>query len=425
MRIDIFCESGEKYGLGHLRRCENLLLHLQEVFPSLEFKVTFHSCFTPLVSDIVIIDSYIAPLSFYESIKCEILICLDDFHRLSYPKNALILRPTLGAKTFAKSYGGSEYVILHPVFLGPKRKQTQKGKVLIHLGGSQQTSLISHILSTLHTEVHIINPYFKHSHYKTYHALCAQEICDLIDSSEIVICAGGGGMNEALSRGKKIIALCIANNQRTQLLHTPPLPSIFTFFSLSNLSCKLSYALKILDTLPPAKPLSLGNRLKPWLYKTLLPLISAKNALHFSLLTHKQKLEVLSLRNQKEVRENSLNPCIISAKEHFAFISSLHFCDFFWAFFENEEKKGEIIAVGSLSLKPDLKATLGIYKNIRYKHIGEKILHLLFQSAKKLNVRTIEVEVLKTNAKAIYLYSKLGFLTQKEKENSLMMEKRL
>lgn len=426
MRIEVFCESGEKYGLGHLRRCENLLLHLQEIFPTLEFQITFHSDFIPLESDIVIIDSYIAPLSFYMNIKAKILICLDDFHRLPYPSNALILRPTLGAKTFAKSVGGSGYVILHPSFLAPKKIQTIKGRILINLGGSRQDALLSSILANLQGDIHIINPYFKHPDYKTYHSLSPQEICNLIDSSEIVICAGGGGVNEALSRGKKTIALCIAKNQYFQLSHAPTLPSLFSIFSLHNLSSKLSYALKSLQTIPlDFEPFVLGCHLKSWLYKTLLSLLSAPNALHFSLLKHKQKLEVLALRNQKEVRENSLDPSIIDPKKHFSFISSMPFSQFFWAFFQDENKNGEIIAVGSLCLKEKNKATLGIYKNIRYRCIGEKILHLLLDSAKKLNIITIELEVLKTNQKAIYLYSKLGFLIQEEKENSWIMEKKV
>lgn len=426
MKIDVFCESGEKYGLGHLRRCENLLFHLQEIFSSIKFEITFHSTFTILKSEIIIIDSYIAPLEFYKSVKCKILICLDDFHRLCYPKNALILRPTLGAKTLGKNFGGSGYVILHPSFLTPKKIKTIKGRILVNLGGSRQDRLLHEILKNLDGDIHIINPYFKHPHYKTYHSLSPQEICDLMDSSEIVICAGGGGLNEALSRGKKIIAFCIAQNQYSQLSHTPKLPSIFRFFSLHNLSSKLSFALNSLKALQlDFDPLKLGHHLKPWLYQTLLPAISAPNALHFSLLSHKQKLEVLALRNQKEVRENSLNPSVIDAKEHFSFVSSLSFSQFFWAFFQNENKKGEIIAVGSLCLKEGRKATLGIYKNIRYRHIGEKILHLIFDSAKKLNVTTIELEVLDTNKKAIHLYSKLGFLIQEQKENSLIMEKKI
>ena len=425
MRVDIFCESGEKYGLGHLRRCENLLLHLQEVFPTIKFQSSFHSsfCYPDYELEVVIVDSYIAPLSFYENLRCQVLICLDDYFRLPYPHNALILRPTLGAKTFSKSYGGEDYVILNPVFTQKKITPTQKNKILINLGGSNQNNLIKQILKSIHGDIHILNPYFKHP--KAHHSLNPQEICSLIDSSEIVICAGGGGLNEALSRGKKIIALCIANNQRSQLQNAHFLPSLFTIFSHTNLSSKLSCALNALVSMPSPPPKPLGLRLRPWLYKTFLPILSAKNAKHFCLLSHKQKLEVLSIRNQEEVRANSLNSAPIGIKEHLRFIANLSFSQFFWAFFEDERKKGEIIAVGSLSLKEGNKATLGIYKNLRYKHIGEKILHSLIDNARKLNINTIELEVLQTNTRAICLYEKFGFAKIQENQKFLTMEKNL
>lgn len=425
MRIDVFCESGKEYGLGHLRRCENLVGHIQSVFSSVEFEIFFHSdFFVPQEEiDIAIIDSYITPLSFYESIKAKLLICLDDFHRLTYPKNALLLSPTLGKRRDA--YSGEDYILLNPIFTRPKTLKEQKGRILINLGGSEQNTLLSHIISSLQGEIRVINPYFKSSHCITLHSLSSQQICDEIDKAEVVICAGGGGLNEALARGKKIIALCIASNQISQLTHAHFLPSLFTIFSFKNLHSKLRHALKVLCSLPAPSPRALGYSLAPLLYKRLLPFFSPSNALHFLELTHVQKLEVLTLRNQQEVRENSLNSQIITHKEHFDFIASLSPNQFFWAFFEDENKRGEIIAVGSLTLEEESKATLGIYKNMRYKNIGENILHSLILSAKKLNINTLELEVLKSNERAIWLYEKLGFEKTQESERSIKMEKKL
>lgn len=427
MRVDIFCEYGEKYGLGHLRRCENLLLHLQNIFLTLSFTPTFHSSFTlpnyPL--EIVIIDSYIAPQSFYESIECKILICLDDFFRLTYPKNAIILSPTLGSKSFKNRYGGEGYVILHPTFLTPSNTQERKGRILINLGGSRQGKLLDFLLSSLNGEIHIINPYYKSSKAHTHSSLSPQEICTLMDSSELIISAGGGGLNEALSRGKKIIALLLAENQRSQLKNAHFLPSLFTIFSFKSLSSKLRTSIQALSSLPSPSPKPMGYKLDRLLFSLLLPSLSPHNALHFSLLNHRQKLEVLKLRNQKEVRENSLNPKIIGAKEHFAFISSLNFSQYFWAFFEKENFQGEIIAVGSLQIHSHNKATLGIYKNMQYEKIGNQILHLLLDSAKKLSLATIELEVLKSNTKALSFYQKHRFMIKKENETTLFMEREL
>lgn len=426
MRVDLFCESGEKYGLGHLRRCENLLLHLQALFPTITFQSYFHSSFSlpPYPLEIVVIDSYIAPKEFYESIECKVLICLDDYFRLPYPKHATILSPTLGAKSHKNRYGGEGCIILNPLFLSPPKAPTQKGRILINLGGSRQDRLLDFLTSTLSGDIHIINPYYKSSKFPTYSSLTPSEICTLMDSSEIIITASGGGLNEALSRGKKIIALLLADNQLSQLAHAHSLPSLLTIFSLNALSSKLTHALSLLYSLPTPSPKVLGYKLDKLLYKLLLPLLSPSNALHFSLLTHTQKLEVLKLRNQKEVRENSLNPRPISAKEHFGFIASLQFSQFFWAFFEDEKHKGEIIAVGSLQITGE-KAKVGIYKNMKYPKIGERVLIKLEKSAKKLGVKTLELEVLKDNAKALHLYQKCRFKLKTSGEKSLIMEKSL
>ncbi|RDU69796.1 GNAT family N-acetyltransferase [Helicobacter brantae] len=426
MRVDLFCESGERYGLGHLRRCENLFLHLKAIFPTIPLTPSFHSSFSlpPYPLEIVIIDSYITPKEFYESIECQILICLDDFFRIPYPKHATILSPTLGAKSHKNRYGGEGYVILNPLFLTPPKVPTQKGRILVNLGGSRQDRLLDILTSTLKGDIHIINPYYKSSKFPTYSSLAPSEICTLIDSSEIIITAGGGGLNEALSRGKKIIALLLADNQLSQLTHAHSLPSLLTIFSLKNLTCKLTHSLSLLYSLPTPSPKALGYRLDKLLYKLLLPLLSPSNALHFSLLSHTQKLEVLKLRNQKEVRENSLNPKIISTKEHFDFIASLTFSQFFWAFFEDERCCGEIVAVGSLQIEGE-RAKMGIYKNMKYKGVGEKILHSLYESAKKLSVSTIEIEVLRHNSKALHLYKKSRFSTKSQNEKSLIMEKNL
>lgn len=425
MRIDVFCESGAKYGLGHLRRCENLILHLQNIFPSLSFTSTFHpDLILPRYAlEIVVIDSYIAPQSFYEKIECKILICLDDFYRLSYPSNAIILSPTLGSKTHKNRYGGEGYIILHPTFFSPSKTKVQKGRILINLGGSRQDKLLDFLSSNLQGEIHIINPYYKNPQVLTHSSLTPQEICTLIDSSEIIISAGGGGLNEALSRGKKIIALLLAQNQRTQLQNAHFLPSLFSIFSFKNLASKLHSSLSALHSLPAPSAKPLGYKLDRLLFSLLLPSLSPSNALHFSLLSHRQKLEVLKLRNQKEVRENSLNPKIISAKEHFAFISSLRFSQFFWAFFQNNNFQGEIIAVGSLQIHSCNKAVLGIYKNMKYEKIGDKILHSLLESAKKLCISTIELEVLKDNHRALKFYKKHRFVIKTQKQQSLVMER--
>lgn len=418
MKIDIFCESGKKYGLGHLRRCENLLEVFKQALHPLNLESTFHSlpCTPPAQSyDIVIIDSYIMSLSDYEFLAkhSKAMLCLDDFNRLKYPKKALILSPTFKKKG---KYSGKDYVILHPSFVLPNTQKEAKNHLLITLGGSNQSILLEQILDILPSFIspHIIHPTFSHPLHPASSNLSPQEICNLIDKSEIIITAGGGSLNESISRGKKIIALCISSNQKSQLnAYKNKFPIIF------NPHNQLSFKLK--SALTHAKPLHLnfGTKLPKlaqiFLYRSLqLP----RNIKPFFALTKFEKKQILRLRNQQEVRQASFNTGQISLKTHLKFINSLKTHQMYFAFFHHQR----IVGIGSLHLISSQKAVLGIYKDMKIKNMGKKILDSLICIASKLGISEICLEVLSHNAQAISFYQKHGFCIIGTFETYLLME---
>ncbi|WP_034583908.1 GNAT family N-acetyltransferase [Helicobacter pametensis] len=416
MRIDVFCEWGDSYGLGHLRRCENLIELFVRYFHHLKFQISFHALPAPipdLFYEFVIIDSYILEKSAYQFLdqRSKCLICLDDFHRLSYPSKALILSPTA---LRSKRFSGIPCVILNPVFLLPPSTQTIPNQVLITLGGSDQNTLITQILDALpsHFTPKIISPTFKHP--QSSHNLSSHEICTLIDESEYVICAGGGTLNEVISRNKKIIALCIAPNQKPQLnAYKKRFPIIFN--PHHQLSHKLSNALARTQTFSTHFGSKLPKLFSLWLhqYLSLPPTIKL-----FQHLTHYEKKQILSLRNQPEVRQASFNPAPITLKEHLRFIDSIKPNQMmYFAFFEGRR----IIGSGSLHLIAPNLATLGIYKDMRCKQAGSKILFKLLQIASKLDIQTLELKVLKTNTKAIAFYQKHHFCISKEYQDHFIM----
>lgn len=435
IKIDFFCESGEKYGLGHLKRCENFLLLLEQNYPSLIFKATFHALPCPIVQEaleIAIIDSYIMPLEFYQALakKAKILLCLDDFSRLSYPSNAFILSPTYSLQKNKKNFfGGKDYVILHPAFQAPiPPKAMQKNHILITLGGSNQNPLIAEILASLsclpNLFFHILSPSFqtKAPNIQTYPLLCPMQVCSLIDSCEYIISAGGGSLNEALSRKKKVIALCIAKNQKKQLQAYQQSKTLFPIFNpFVSLKPKLLDAFKTIQNLPPPS-FSYGSKL-PKLFKILLlQAITPPHSKAFDCLNLKEKKQVLHLRNQQEVREASLNPSIISTKEHLAFIASLQKEDFYFAFFKKERNQKVIQGVGYIQLT---NSTLGIYRDKDALGFGSTILENLFFLASKLDLSTLWLKVLKQNQRALNFYCKHGFKTIKEEKSCLLMQKHL
>ncbi|TLD96837.1 UDP-4-amino-4,6-dideoxy-N-acetyl-beta-L-altrosamine N-acetyltransferase [Helicobacter jaachi] len=127
MRVDIFCESGSQYGLGHFYRCLKLLaicatlpcvraitLHnrgdfaptsLEAFLPDslfateskhIESKHYEWLSTLPEMLDIAIVDSYEAQEWFYHRLThhAKALICLDDTLRDVYPPKSYILNPT-------------------------------------------------------------------------------------------------------------------------------------------------------------------------------------------------------------------------------------------------------------------------------------------------------------------------------------------
>lgn len=418
MKIDVFCEWGKQYGLGHLKRCENLIQIFQQTFPMLHFHITFHHLPSQIPTqayDLVIIDSYLMESKLYYQLSklSKAMLCLDDFHRIHYPKKALILSPTLLSSS---KYSGKDHVILNPIFQAPLSTQQIPNQVLITLGGSDQSSLIRSILDSLPSffDPIIINPYFPKA---TYANLSSKEICALIDRSEYIITAGGGSLNEAISRNKKIIAICIAPNQKPQLnAYKNRIPILFNPFS--DLSSKLGPMLKTTQPLH----ISFGAKL-PKLAQTLLyrSLQLPHNIKPFTLLTRFEKKQVLKLRNQQEIREASFYPHLISLKEHLHFIDSLQPSDMYFAFFRGRH----IAGVGSLCLTSTAQATLSLYRDKKAKGFGNRILLFLTKIAQKLEISTLTLQVLKSNQKAINFYRKHHFQITQENQNHFTMQKEI
>lgn len=121
-------------------------------------------------------------------------------------------------------------------------------------------------------------------------------------------------------------------------------------------------------------------------------------------------LEVLKIRNSKEVRENSFNSSIISEEAHFKFIDELK---------KSESKKyfalieaGELIGVLSFTDINNNEAVCGCYKNIYLKRngIGKILLgEVLDEEAKKLNLKKVFLNIFKKNIASIRSAEKVGF----------------
>ena len=251
LRAVIFTEAGKNYGLGHLSRCIALKSYLE----SADFVVEIYNrgdyesanakniewLETPLpllkCAHLVVVDSYYADYEFYDFMlkSAKICVALDDFSRIRYPKDAIILNPALNAKRLYgddiknELFAGIEYGLLREEFRTKEPKTINKeiSKVLITLGGNDFANNTQKVLDAVQKElsyaqISIVLPrYYEPLNYgfetQIYANLSARELKDLMLESDLIISGGGVTAVEVQSTRTPSIALEIAPNQSYQL----------------------------------------------------------------------------------------------------------------------------------------------------------------------------------------------------------------
>ena len=186
---------------------------------------------------LVVVDSYYADYEFYDFMikSAKICVALDDFSRIRYPKDAIILNPALNAKRLYgddiknELFAGIEYGLLREEFRTKEPKTINKeiSKVLITLGGNDFANNTQKVLDAVQKElsyaqVSIVLPrYYEPLNYgfdtQIYANLSARELKDLMLESDLIISGGGVTAVEVQSTRTPSIALEIAPNQSYQL----------------------------------------------------------------------------------------------------------------------------------------------------------------------------------------------------------------
>lgn len=247
----IFTEAGKNYGLGHLSRCIALKSYLEsadfvvEIYNRGDYEsanaknIKWLENPLPLLkgAHLVVVDSYYADYEFYDFMikSAKICVALDDFSRIRYPKDAIILNPALNAKRLYDNdiknelFAGIEYGLLREEFRTKEPKTINKeiSKVLITLGGNDFANNTQKVLDAVQKElsyaqVSIVLPrYYEPLNYgfdtQIYANLSARELKDLMLESDLIISGGGVTAVEVQSTRTPSIALEIAPNQSYQL----------------------------------------------------------------------------------------------------------------------------------------------------------------------------------------------------------------
>jgi len=258
-RVLILTEAGQNIGYGHLMRCRALqdyfvsqgieTLVLLNYFGDIQCKGNNSIRFIDWLIEIeevvkysnifefVIIDSYLAPVEYYEFLKSNFgrVIAIDDYNRIEYPVDLLLNTNIYGdsldySNQHARTVGGSQYVILRESI--KNGRNTFKindfiGKVLVMFGGSDYRGIMPGLIESIYKDGYSIIAVAGSDEYKKrLLALLPKsdrikiagfaddnEMVKLFTEIDVAITAAGQTLNELAYLGIPAISVCIDKDQ--------------------------------------------------------------------------------------------------------------------------------------------------------------------------------------------------------------------
>ena len=260
-RVVILTEGGKNIGTGHMTRCTSLYQAFEERGITPEIIVNGDETVEDLLSDkkhwifnwledrrkifcmldradIIIIDSYLADIGFYEKVSemTDVPVYLDDTMRINYPGGVVINGGICAGKMGYKRREdiiyllGAGYTPLRKEFWDVPEKEIREGieNVMVTFGGDDMRDMTSKVLRLLienHPELTknvVIGKGFQDireieriSDKKTnlIYSPDAEGMKKTMLESDIAICAGGQTLYELARVGVPAIAVAVADNQ--------------------------------------------------------------------------------------------------------------------------------------------------------------------------------------------------------------------
>lgn len=260
-KVTIFTEGSGETGFGHLARCsalwnafDNIGIQphfivngdeaVKDFLKGMDCTLIHWLSLTPeiksiiLQSDIVVVDSYLAEIGFYQFISDHVSVPLffDDDRRLSYPRGIVL---NAAVKASSLNYPAQDsliylldtsYLALRKEFCGPISKLTRDHieSVLITFGGDDSRDLTSKVLQELnHCFPKLIKnvvigkgfPFArnieraKDSCTVLHYFPCAKKMKQLMSESDIAIASGGQTLYELAAVGVPVITIQVSRNQ--------------------------------------------------------------------------------------------------------------------------------------------------------------------------------------------------------------------
>ena len=260
MKVLIFTEGGAKIGFGHITRCCALRDAFKKsgipadliVNGDASFLKQFSGQFDRILNwienskeffnlircaHIVVVDSYLAPLSVYKKIAAvvPVPVFLDDYVRLSYPRGIVVNGAIEAGKCHypkdrtSRCLLGSRYALLRKDFWKvPARKVRREIRdVLVSFGGIHRPDFTQRLLSHLSPlfsrgRIHVVLPrrsgsFGAYKNVRYYFGLSAARMRYLMLRVDVAISGGGQTVNELSACGLPVIGICFAKNQRLNI----------------------------------------------------------------------------------------------------------------------------------------------------------------------------------------------------------------
>ncbi len=261
IKVAILTEGGINIGLGHITRCKAIYQAFQERGVSPAFFINADDTVTDVVKDlnyeivdwfqkrkevlskvkdfdIVIVDSYLADIQFYEEVSnlVKVPVYIDDNKRLHYPRGIIVNGSIYAEKlSYPKDNDkiyllGIKYAPLRKEFWNVPTKKIKENieSVMITFGGNDMRNMTPKVLKILNQEYPNLTKYViigkafkniseieavsdKNTHLVFYPS--ANEMIEIMLKADIAISAGGQTLYELARVGVPTIAVAVAENQ--------------------------------------------------------------------------------------------------------------------------------------------------------------------------------------------------------------------
>ena len=258
MEVVILTEGGKDYGYGHVARCSSIHQAFEHYNISPKFIVNGDESIKSIVSDmnveiidwltdsfnaeIVLIDSYLANLTFYEEISKNSLlgVYVDDNNRLNYPKG-IVVNGTLDTSDMGYLERddityliGNEFIPLRKDFWDIQKLKINDSieNILITMGGNDLRNLTPKILELLNDNFPKVNKKviiadsfkntkeiesLKNEYVELIYSPNSVEIINAMSSVDLAISASGQTLYELACIGVPTIAIGIIDNQKNNI----------------------------------------------------------------------------------------------------------------------------------------------------------------------------------------------------------------